>query len=155
MNQYDQATTKRNKDELIGANMGKSSTRHWTRRWTKSPIGVIKINWDATMDPRTGTTGLGMVARDYEGRVVAMSSFNLSTNQPPHNGGNFSCLASGCLRNATGSNLPRARGQCHGSGSMTQPGRLLLGTRWTSFERYKDAFLEFQCLASQVCPMGG
>jgi hypothetical protein len=70
MNQYDQSTTKRNKDDFIEANMGKSGTG----RWTKPPIGVIKINWDATMDSYTGTMGLGTVARDYEGRVVAMSS---------------------------------------------------------------------------------
>jgi ribonuclease HI len=70
MNQYDQSTTKRNKDDSIEANMGKSGTGCWT----KPPIGVIKINWDAAMDSHIGTMGLGKVARDYEGRVVAMSS---------------------------------------------------------------------------------
>ena len=45
-----------------------------TWRWTKPPIGVIKINWDAAMDSHTRTAGLGTVARDYKGRVVIMSS---------------------------------------------------------------------------------
>jgi hypothetical protein len=70
MNQHDQATTNRNKDESIGANMGKLDTGHWT----EPPIVVIKINWDATLDPHTGMAGLGIVARDHEERVLAMTS---------------------------------------------------------------------------------
>jgi hypothetical protein len=50
--------------------MGKSGTGHWT----KPPVGVIKINWDAAMDLHSSMAGLGTVARDFEGRVLAMSS---------------------------------------------------------------------------------
>ena len=38
----------------------------------KSPVGVAKINWDATLDERAGKVGLGVIARDHEGRVLAM-----------------------------------------------------------------------------------
>ena len=41
-------------------------------RWMKPPVGVTKINWDAALEVRTGTVGLGAIARDHEGRVLAM-----------------------------------------------------------------------------------
>jgi hypothetical protein len=37
-------------------------------------MGVLKINWDAALDPRTGKMGTGILARDHEGRVLAMTS---------------------------------------------------------------------------------
>jgi hypothetical protein len=69
MIQYDQATTKRSNEATTRGNLGKSGTG----RWIKPPNRVIKINWDAAMDSNTGTAGLGTIARDHEGRVVAMS----------------------------------------------------------------------------------
>ena len=51
-------------------------------RWKKPPVGVLKINWDAALDPRTGKTGMGIVARDHEGRVLAMNSY--TRNQISH-----------------------------------------------------------------------
>ena len=56
------------KDDFIGA------IKSGIRRWTKPSNGAIKINWDAAMDTHSGTAGLGTIARDYEGKVVAMSS---------------------------------------------------------------------------------
>ena len=38
----------------------------------KPTVGVIKINWDAAVDDRIGNVGLGAIARDFEGRVLAM-----------------------------------------------------------------------------------
>ena len=70
MNQDDQATTTRHKEVSIGVNMGNSETVYWT----KPPIGVIKINWDAALDLQTGLAGLGTIARDHEGRVLAMAT---------------------------------------------------------------------------------
>ena len=42
--------------------------------WTQPPAGVLKINWDAALDPRTGKSSMGIVARDHVGRVLAMAS---------------------------------------------------------------------------------
>jgi hypothetical protein len=49
---------------------GIPTTRHV--RWMKPLIGVAKINWDAALDERTGDVGLGTIARDHEGRALAM-----------------------------------------------------------------------------------
>jgi hypothetical protein len=35
-------------------------------------MGVVKINWDAAVDERTDNVSLGAIARDHEGRVLAM-----------------------------------------------------------------------------------
>jgi hypothetical protein len=68
MNQYDQAHLKRSTIDSSRA------TKSGKGRWTKPSSGVIKINWDTAMDTLIGKAGLGSIARDYEGRVVAMSS---------------------------------------------------------------------------------
>jgi hypothetical protein len=68
MNQYEQAHLKRSTDDSI------RTTKSGKGCWTKPLSGVIKINWDAAMDTLTGKAGLGSIARDCEGRVVAMSS---------------------------------------------------------------------------------
>jgi hypothetical protein len=43
----------------------------------KPPAGIVKINWDAALDERTGNAGLGVIAMDHEGGTIAMqcSSF--------------------------------------------------------------------------------
>jgi hypothetical protein len=68
MEQYDQATAPKNIEELI---MGNNCNRIQVR-WKKPPVGVVKLNWDAAVDERTGNVGLGAIARDYEGRTLAM-----------------------------------------------------------------------------------
>ena len=68
MEQYDQATASWDKEVL---NMGNTCTRIYVR-WMKPPVGVVKINWDAAVDERIGSVGLGTIARDHEGRVLAM-----------------------------------------------------------------------------------
>jgi hypothetical protein len=70
MEQYDQAVEKRNKTGPIEV---QASTKT-VERWKKPPIGVLKINWDAALDPRIGKMGLGTLARDHKGRVLAMTS---------------------------------------------------------------------------------
>jgi ribonuclease HI len=70
MEQHDRAMEKRNKAEPIE---GQTSTRTVVR-WKSPPIGVLKINWDAALDPKTSKMGMGILARDHEGRVLAMSS---------------------------------------------------------------------------------
>jgi ribonuclease HI len=35
-------------------------------------MGVIILNWDAAVDERIGSVGLGAIARNHEGRVLAM-----------------------------------------------------------------------------------
>jgi ribonuclease HI len=68
MEQYDQATAKKDKEDL---NMGNTCNQTQVR-WKKPSVGVVKLNWDAAVDERTGNVGLGVIARDYEGRVLAM-----------------------------------------------------------------------------------
>jgi hypothetical protein len=68
MEQYDQASTMGNKED---PKMGNT----WDRiqvRWMKLLVGVVKINWNAAVNERTSTMGLGAIARDHEGRVLAM-----------------------------------------------------------------------------------
>jgi hypothetical protein len=68
MEQYDQATASKDKEDLT---MGNTCNQKQVR-WKKPPIGVVKLNWDAAVDERTGNVGLGAIARDHEGRVLAM-----------------------------------------------------------------------------------
>jgi hypothetical protein len=68
MEQYDQATASKDKEDL---DMGNTCNRIQVR-WKKPPVGVVKLNWDAAVDERTGNVGLGAIARDQEGRALAM-----------------------------------------------------------------------------------
>jgi len=40
--------------------------------WTNPSEGWIKLNWDAAIDSNSNTMGLGLVARDFTGKVRAM-----------------------------------------------------------------------------------
>jgi hypothetical protein len=40
-------------------------------KWSRPSVGFVKINWDASIDPRGGCMGVGLVARNHEGRVLA------------------------------------------------------------------------------------
>ncbi|XP_062155257.1 uncharacterized protein LOC133863329 [Alnus glutinosa] len=42
--------------------------------WKKSPLGVLKINWDATLQQKTKKLGVGVVIRDDSGAFVAALS---------------------------------------------------------------------------------
>ena len=42
-------------------------------RWCKPPEGIVKLNWDASLDTKTAKMGFGVVAQDHLGRVVAAS----------------------------------------------------------------------------------
>jgi hypothetical protein len=70
LEQYDQAAETRKKANPIEV---KTPTKTVVR-WKKPPMGVLKINWDAVLDPRTRKMGTGILARDHEGRVLAMTS---------------------------------------------------------------------------------
>jgi ribonuclease HI len=68
MEQHDQAMAQWT---AVDHPMGNTSNRTHVR-WMKPPIGVIKINWDAALEEQIGTVGLGAIAQDHEGRVLAM-----------------------------------------------------------------------------------
>jgi hypothetical protein len=68
MEQYDQASANRNKEDPT---MGNTCNRTHVR-WMKPLIGVAKINWDVALDERAGNVGLGTIARDHEGWALAM-----------------------------------------------------------------------------------
>jgi hypothetical protein len=40
--------------------------------WQKPPGGTIKVNWDAAVDGRRRRIGMGAIARDSEGSIIAM-----------------------------------------------------------------------------------
>ena len=40
-------------------------------KWSRPSVGFVKINWDASIDPKGGCMGVGLVARNHEGRVLA------------------------------------------------------------------------------------
>jgi hypothetical protein len=47
-------------------------------RWSKPPVGFVKLNWDAAVDRSKKMVGLGIIAHDSSGIVVvSMCSFHL------------------------------------------------------------------------------
>lgn len=40
-------------------------------RWHKPPVGIIKVNWDAALDQSSNSIGVGVIARDEMGWIVA------------------------------------------------------------------------------------
>jgi hypothetical protein len=53
-------------------------------RWEKPPEGTLKLNWDAAVDRINRKIGMGVVARDHEGRVIAMTCGpHLHISDPP------------------------------------------------------------------------
>ncbi|XP_042954639.1 uncharacterized protein LOC122291053 [Carya illinoinensis] len=42
--------------------------------WIPPPAGVYKVNWDAAIKEEASKVGIGIVIRDFEGRVVASRS---------------------------------------------------------------------------------
>ncbi|XP_041017966.1 uncharacterized protein LOC121260189 [Juglans microcarpa x Juglans regia] len=62
-------------EEYKAAQLGSNST---TRRnpiqaviWSPPPTGIIKVNWDAALWEDQDKLGIGLVARDHEGRIIA------------------------------------------------------------------------------------
>ena len=41
------------------------------QRWCKPAQGVVKINWDASVDKERRLVGMGIVVRDFEGKIIA------------------------------------------------------------------------------------
>lgn len=50
---------------------GNSMNAKANTRWQKPGQYVVKINWDATMDVKKKKVGFGIIARDFEGEVMA------------------------------------------------------------------------------------
>ena len=40
--------------------------------WEKPPNGFVNINWDGAVDSLNGRVGMGVIARDQNGSVIAM-----------------------------------------------------------------------------------
>jgi hypothetical protein len=45
-----------------------------TVQWQAPPPGIIKVNWDAIVDKKNGCIGLGIIAQDIEGFILAARS---------------------------------------------------------------------------------
>lgn len=43
-------------------------------QWKKPPTGMSKINWDVIVDKNNGRIGLGIIARDCDGFILAAQS---------------------------------------------------------------------------------
>jgi hypothetical protein len=41
-----------------------------TMKWQHPPSGVIKVNWDAAVNKKEGCVGIGIIARDWEGKFM-------------------------------------------------------------------------------------
>ncbi|XP_059440309.1 uncharacterized protein LOC132172759 [Corylus avellana] len=41
------------------------------QRWHTPPVGVVKINWDAAVDKDGEKMGIGIIARDHNGLILA------------------------------------------------------------------------------------
>lgn len=48
--------------------------------WMAPLLGLYKINWDATIDIKNARIGVGIIAHDSQGWVVAARSLTLSTH---------------------------------------------------------------------------
>ncbi|XP_042944508.1 uncharacterized protein LOC122278379 [Carya illinoinensis] len=58
-----------------------SSTR--MTGWYPPPSGSIKINWDAAVDVPQAKVGIGLVARDHEGRILVTKQLIISSIPDP------------------------------------------------------------------------
>ncbi|XP_042948546.1 uncharacterized protein LOC122281257 [Carya illinoinensis] len=51
--------------------------------WKPPPLGVIKVNWNASMNASNGKPGFGIVAREHQGRVLAYKKLSKSSFLDP------------------------------------------------------------------------
>ncbi|XP_059436112.1 uncharacterized protein LOC132169039 [Corylus avellana] len=42
------------------------------KTWEKPPLGIVKLNWDAAIDVGRQKMGVGIIARDHAGNVLAV-----------------------------------------------------------------------------------
>jgi ribonuclease HI len=56
----------------LSSNMGPAGIPNTVgQQWRKPPVGVVKINWDAGVAKATSKMGVGVIARDSTGQVLA------------------------------------------------------------------------------------
>jgi hypothetical protein len=51
--------------------------------WTPPPANMVKINWDASLDKNGRIVGMGLIARDGRGTVLAAATKAISSNVDP------------------------------------------------------------------------
>jgi hypothetical protein len=56
-------------EESVNSN-GVSLIHRPTIGWKPPPIGVVKVNWDASLNVKEHYIGIGIVARDHYGNVL-------------------------------------------------------------------------------------
>lgn len=49
-----------------------SPRRSIVESWRKPPRGIIKVNWDASVDSKGKRIGIGLIMRDHGGAAIAM-----------------------------------------------------------------------------------
>jgi len=42
--------------------------------WSHPPVGVFKVNFDASLFENTGSAGIGVAIRDFDGEIIAALS---------------------------------------------------------------------------------
>ncbi|XP_042939343.1 uncharacterized protein LOC122274364 [Carya illinoinensis] len=52
-------------------------------RWTPPPSNWVKINWDAAVNVDQGRIGIGLVARDHEGSILATKKLSVPSLAEP------------------------------------------------------------------------
>jgi ribonuclease HI len=63
-----------NKKEPVPHKLGLVEHRSRPTSWTPTPAGVIKVNWDASLNVKKGWTCQGIIARDNNGFCMGARS---------------------------------------------------------------------------------
>lgn len=79
-NSYIQAT----KDEVRGRGTVSQNSLSSTQRWSKPPLGFLKLNVDATWKEDPALTGLGVVLRDSDGSLLGSFAQALDVDFVPY-----------------------------------------------------------------------
>lgn len=77
--------------DFVDGNRGEESVNEPVRRevsivgsWTHPPSGIVKINFDATVDQKKGMVGIGVVARDFMGFLLGAKHLSIHISTDPH-----------------------------------------------------------------------
>lgn len=63
--EFHRQVTQGSKGKIIG------TKQQDVERWKPPPKGIVKLNWDGTIDTKTKMIGVGVVVQDHSGGVVA------------------------------------------------------------------------------------
>lgn len=65
------------------ANHATGNQSEHNRKWQPLATNQFKFNWDAAVNSRTNTTGLGVIIRDCKGNILASACYNKPSQYKP------------------------------------------------------------------------